>query len=230
MIFSRIIPLLLVVGAVGLFIGYTQPTYGSSVAYIKEDIPSVDTAHLAAEHFKQKEVQLTQQRAALSQEQLARLEAFLPDSVDNVQLIVDLNSLAARSGVQLSQFDIAEGGSASDTASSATTAGMPQDGGPGMGAAPLTPGNTALALRSSEPTVPYVPRGRRAEPAAARRDRALRAGLGDRRLYVRRDLPPLLAPLTAYLWRFQRKNPSPSQPLSSCSASSRTSCGCVRSR
>ena len=152
MIFSRIIPLLLVVGAVGLFIGYTQPTYGSSVASLKEEIRSFDTALLAAEQFKQKEVQLTQQRAALSQEQLARLEAFLPDSVDNVQLIVDLNSLAARSGVQLSQFDIAEGGSASDTASSATTAGMPQDGGPGMGAAPLTPGNTALALRSSEPT------------------------------------------------------------------------------
>ena len=152
MIFSRIIPLLLVIGAVGLFIGYTQPTYGGSIASLKEEIRSFDTALLAAEQFKQKEVQLTQQRAALSQEQLARLEAFLPDSVDNVQLIVDLNSLAARSGVQLSQFDIAESGGASDSASSATTAGMPQAAGPGTDAAPLTQGNTALALRSSEPT------------------------------------------------------------------------------
>lgn len=153
MIFSRIIPLLLVIGAVGLFIGYTQPTYGGSIASLKEEIRGFDTALLAAEQFKQKEAQLTQQRAALSQEQLARLEAFLPDSVDNVQLIVDLNSLAARSGVQLSQFDIAEGSSTADGASTATSAAAPQAAGPGVvGAAPLTPGNTTLALRTAEPT------------------------------------------------------------------------------
>lgn len=149
MIFSRIIPLLLVVGAIGLFMGYTQPTYGGSVASLKEEIRGFDTALSAAEQFKQKEAELTQQRAALSQEQLARLEAFLPDSVDNVQLIVDLNSLAARSGVQLSQFDIAESGTGSD---SATTAAAPQAAGPDMDAAPLTPSNTTLALQSSEPT------------------------------------------------------------------------------
>lgn len=152
MIFSRIIPLLLVVGAVGLFIGYTQPAFSGSVASLKEEIRGFDTALLAAEQFRQKQAQLTQQRAALSQEQLARLEAFLPDSVDNVQLIVDLNSLAARSGVQLSQFDIAESSGGTDSASSATTAQAPQAVMPGAGAAPLTSANTALALRSSEPT------------------------------------------------------------------------------
>lgn len=146
MIFNRIIPLLLVIGAVGLFMGYTQPTYGGSVAALKEEIQSFDTALSAAEQFKQKEVQLTQQRAAISQEQLDRLEAFLPDSVDNVQLIVDLNSLAARSGVQLSQFDIAEGGSNAAAETAAPTAGTP------MGAAPLAPTNAPLALQSSEPT------------------------------------------------------------------------------
>jgi len=151
MIFSRIIPLLLVIGAVGLFIGYTQPTYGGSVAALKDEITNLDNALNAAQQFKQKEAQLTQQRNALSGEQLDRLEAFLPDSVDNVQLIVDLNSLAARSGVQLSEFNIETG--TTNSAASATSGAAPlTPSTPGGGVAPLQPQSSTLALQSSEPT------------------------------------------------------------------------------
>lgn len=109
MISSRLIPILMLVGAVGLFLGFTQPKYGTSVETLRAEIRDLDTALLAAEKFKEKELQLTQEQRAIAPEQLARLEAFLPDSVDNVQLIVDMNSLAARSGVQLSDFDIVGG-------------------------------------------------------------------------------------------------------------------------
>lgn len=149
MIASRIIPLLLLVGAIGLFIGYTQSTYSSSISALKEEIASLDSALQAAEQFKQKEAQLTQQRNAMSGEQLTRLESFLPDSVDNVQLIVDLNSLASRSGVQLSEFGI-EGGTETETAGNTVAAGA-------LGAEPLTSptaavqGN-ALVLQSTEST------------------------------------------------------------------------------
>lgn len=146
MIFSRLIPVLLIIGAIGLFIGYTQPTYNGSVVALKGEIENLDSALQAARQFRQKEAQLTQQRSELSQEQLGRLEAFLPDNVDNVQLIVDLNSLAARSGVQLSEFNIV----GDETGSNATPAGT----------APLTagtepqqaPSGSTLALQSSEPT------------------------------------------------------------------------------
>ena len=144
MIFSRIVPLLLVIGAIGLFLGYTQPTYSGSITALKDEINGLDTALLAAAQFKEKEAQLTAQRSALSQEQLGRLEAFLPDSVDNVQLIVDLNSLAARSGVQLSDFTISGGESESSNGSAGT------DQAPL--AAPSVSGGNALALQSSEPT------------------------------------------------------------------------------
>jgi len=153
MIFSRIIPILLIIGAVGLFIGYTQPTYDGSVAALKDEITNLDNALNAAEQFKQKEAQLTQQRNAISGEQLDRLESFLPDSVDNVQLIVDLNSLAARSGVQLSDFSIENG--TTNSAATATSGAapvattMPVSG---SGAAPLTTQSSTLALQSSEPT------------------------------------------------------------------------------
>ncbi len=153
MIVSRIIPILLVIGAIGLFIGYTQPTHGGSIAALKDEITGLDSALNAAEQFKLKEAQLTQQRKAMPAEQLERLEAFLPDSVDNVQLIVDLNSLAARSGVQLSEFNIASGNSGSDTSSSARTNTAPL-GAAGVASGPgaMAPQSNTLALQTSQPT------------------------------------------------------------------------------
>ena len=153
MIVSRIVPILLVIGAIGLFIGYTQPTYGGSITALKDEITSLDSALNAAEQFKLKEAQLTQQRNAMAGEQLERLEAFLPDSVDNVQLIVDLNSLAARSGVQLSEFNIVGGDTGSNTTSSTNTGVAPlAAAGAAAGPGAMTPQSNTLALQTSEPT------------------------------------------------------------------------------
>jgi Tfp pilus assembly protein PilO len=105
---SRLIPIILVLAAAGLFFGYVQPTYSGSIATLTAENKDLDTALQAAKEFEAKEVELTKERSAIPADRLARLEAALPDSVDNVQLIVDLNSLAARSGVQLSQFDISK--------------------------------------------------------------------------------------------------------------------------
>ena len=155
MIGSRLIPILLIVGAGALFIAYTQPTYGGSIATLKTEIRDLDMALDAAEQFKMKEVELTRQRNLISPEQLARLDAFLPDSVDNVQLIVDLNSLAVRSGVVLSDFDIAGSSDTEETESAqATGAPMPGAADPmaaGSAVAPIGSPAT-LALTAGQPT------------------------------------------------------------------------------
>jgi Tfp pilus assembly protein PilO len=103
---SRFLPLVLLLISIGLFFGYIHPTYTNSIASSKEQIDSYTGALKAAERFTSKEAELTQSRAAIAPESLARLNAFLPDGVDNVQLILDLNALAARSGITLSNFDI----------------------------------------------------------------------------------------------------------------------------
>lgn len=140
MIASRLFPVIFIVATLGLFFGYIQPTLSGSIAELTAEIQDLDTALLAAERFKQKEVELTRARSQIAPEQLARLESFLPDSVDNVQLIVDLNSLAARSGVSLSDFDI-QGGSTDTTATQAA--------GAMAGSAPIDPAATAAASASS---------------------------------------------------------------------------------
>lgn len=111
---SRIIPILLILIALGLFFGYINPTYTGKIAALDAEIGGYENALAAAERFSNKESELLVQRESIPEDGIARIEAFLPDGVDNVQLILDLNSLASRSGLELSDFDIQaaeEGGS-----------------------------------------------------------------------------------------------------------------------
>lgn len=104
---TRLLPIVFILIAVGLFFGYVNPTYTGPVAELREEIHSYDNALTAAKQFQEKEQKLIEARSAIPQEGIERVEAFLPDSVDNVQLILDLNALAQRSGITLSNFDVA---------------------------------------------------------------------------------------------------------------------------
>ncbi|MDR3547772.1 MAG: hypothetical protein P4M11_05825 [Candidatus Pacebacteria bacterium] len=115
---SRILPILFLVIAAGLLFGYVNPTYTGQIADAKQQIASYDSALVAASQFNQKQNQLIAQENAIPATDIQRIQSFLPDGVDNVQLILDLNSLAARSGLTLSNFAVSQNGSsASSTAS-----------------------------------------------------------------------------------------------------------------
>jgi hypothetical protein len=114
---NRLLPFVFILVAVGIFFGYVQPTWSGEIAQRKAEIASYDSALEAAARFADKEAELERLRNEIPQEQLARLNTFLPDSVDNVQLILDLNSLADRAGLKLSDFTTA---SAVNESSSAT--------------------------------------------------------------------------------------------------------------
>ena len=103
---SRALPVILIIIAVGLYFTYISPTYTQKILPLKEEIARSDAALAAAEEFKQKEAQITTERSAIPADGIARLQAYLPDGVDNVQLVLDLNALASRSGIALSNFKI----------------------------------------------------------------------------------------------------------------------------
>lgn len=103
---SRLLPFVVVLIAIGLFFGYINPAYTGTIAVLRAEIDSYNNALDAAEEFKAKQNELVQARSLISEEGITRLEAFLPDGVDNVQLILDLDALANRSGVKLSDFEI----------------------------------------------------------------------------------------------------------------------------
>lgn len=105
---QRLFPAVLIMIAVGIFFTYTSPAFNGPVSTAQAKIKSYNSALEAAENFKDREAQLQIERAAIEPDDLARLEAFLPDSVNNIQLILDLDALAAKSGVRLSNFNIEE--------------------------------------------------------------------------------------------------------------------------
>lgn len=113
----RLLPIVPFLAALGLFFGYVHPTYTGSISALDSEIKSYDAALDAADRFREREAALSAERAAIPPEGLARLEAFLPDGVDNVQLILDLDALASRSGLSLTDFDVATGDVSTDSTS-----------------------------------------------------------------------------------------------------------------
>jgi hypothetical protein len=108
---TRILPILFIVIAVGLFFVYINPVYTKKVLPLRQEIQAYNATLAAAADFNNKEAQLARDRSSIPADSITKLEAYLPDGVDNVQLILDLNALAARSGVQLSNFNIRSAGS-----------------------------------------------------------------------------------------------------------------------
>lgn len=135
---SRLLPIIALLFAIALFFLYIKPTYSGSVHDTSQQIASFDQALAAADRFQQKETQLTQARAQIPADSLSRLSEFLPDGVDNVQLILDMDALAARSGITLSDFNTQD---SSGSGSSPTTNGSTP--------ASTLPSSPSLSLTSS---------------------------------------------------------------------------------
>ena len=118
---NPIVAIVLIVIACGIFFAYVSPTYYGAVATDQEQISAYDNALAAAATYQAKVGQLEVQRNAIPPEQLARLEKFLPDGVDNVQIILDLDALAARSGLELANFGTTDSSASSNPAPAAST-------------------------------------------------------------------------------------------------------------
>ncbi len=105
---SNILPSLAVLVSILIFFGYTKPIYTGSLKGHQIAIESATKALAAAANYVERANALTAEEAAMDQVALARLEVMLPDSVSNIRTILDLDALAARSGVALSSVDISE--------------------------------------------------------------------------------------------------------------------------
>jgi Tfp pilus assembly protein PilO len=123
---NRIIPILALLVAAGIFFVYVNPTWTGSIAAAKAAIANDDQALVTANQYTAQQNELASARNAIDPADLARLLTFLPDSVDNVGLILDMNALAARSGLSLSNINVASNATASSgSAGTATTGTLP---------------------------------------------------------------------------------------------------------
>ena len=100
---SNIISFILLIASVGLFIGYTNPTYNaaqrSSATLVQYEQALSNSKKLFAEQGT-----LIAKLDTFNQSDIAKLETLLPDSVDSVSLIIELDSIASQFGMQVRDF------------------------------------------------------------------------------------------------------------------------------
>jgi Tfp pilus assembly protein PilO len=115
-----IFAILSVVLAGGIFFFYTSPTY-DKVRVVQAQIDQYNAALDKAAQLQQLKQSLLSRYNAFNPNDLDRLQKLLPDHVDNVRLILDLDNLAARYGLALQNVDVSN--SATQTAKSQTAIG-----------------------------------------------------------------------------------------------------------
>ncbi|MES3005790.1 MAG: type 4a pilus biogenesis protein PilO [Patescibacteria group bacterium] len=95
-----IFPILFIIVAVGIFIGYTNPLY-QEIKAKQVELNTIAEANKKATQLRAVRESLTNERNQISQVDIDRLQKMLPDGVENVRLIIDINNIAAKYGMTI---------------------------------------------------------------------------------------------------------------------------------
>jgi len=106
-----LVPLALLISAVGLYFSYISPTYDSLVQH-EAFITRLEAAKGQYDTFLAKKSELTGKNMSISKDSLANLEKIMPDEVDSVRFIIDLDAIARANGMSISEFSLPTGGAA----------------------------------------------------------------------------------------------------------------------
>jgi hypothetical protein len=108
----RILPFIFILISIGIFFEYLNPAYTGTIVNAQTTIAGEDAGLKAAQDFSKKQDDLTAKKNAMAPTDLARLQTFLPDSIDKIQLLADVSALATRSGLEASGFTVQDNSSA----------------------------------------------------------------------------------------------------------------------
>ncbi len=105
---QTLIALVLFLGALGVYLGLVQPLY-SSVQALKPRSAQLDAALKNADQFRARMKELSAEfLVKTDNENARRLQKLLPDNIDNVRLIIDINNIARGREVAIRDFSITE--------------------------------------------------------------------------------------------------------------------------
>lgn len=112
-----ILPAVILVAAIGLFVAFTDPRYQALKGLIAQ-AAQYDDALTKAQELRSIRDQLLSKRNTFSSDDIARLGHALPDNVDNIRLIIDINNIASRHNLSLTAITV---GNVSDSATARNT-------------------------------------------------------------------------------------------------------------
>ncbi|MEK7613178.1 MAG: type 4a pilus biogenesis protein PilO [Patescibacteria group bacterium] len=102
-----VIPAVLIGAAIGLFVLWTNPTYQGSKE-LQKQVSSYDEALNKAQELRKIRDELLGRRNTFATEDMQKLQRMLPDNVDNIRLIIEINNIAARHGLSLQNVELGE--------------------------------------------------------------------------------------------------------------------------
>lgn len=103
-----LIPIILFITAIGLFFGFTNGQYQAAKLKEAEQSRLVEANNKAAQLRAVRET-LTEARNKISEVDILKIKKLLPDGVENVGLIIDINNIASKYGVNIKNTRINEG-------------------------------------------------------------------------------------------------------------------------
>ena len=121
-----ILPIVLIVAATGLFALYTNPAY-QQIKGLQTQVGAFNDALDKANELKGIRDQLLSKRNTFATENVQKLERILPDNVDNIRFIIDINNIASRHGLSLSNVSV---GTVSDSKVARSALSVGQSGDP----------------------------------------------------------------------------------------------------
>jgi Tfp pilus assembly protein PilO len=99
------LPIILIAAAIGLFALYTNGTY-QHIKTLQVRVGSFNEALDTAQSLKQQRDALLSKRNTFSAENIQKLERILPDNVDNIRFVIDINNIAARHSLSLKNVSL----------------------------------------------------------------------------------------------------------------------------
>lgn len=98
--FRYLIPTILIALSITLFLTFTGPLYKDIIS-LRSKLGSYDEALTNAKALKDQRDALTQKASSIDSDNLEKLGKLLPDSVDNIRLILEIEKIAAPYGMSL---------------------------------------------------------------------------------------------------------------------------------
>lgn len=102
-----LLPIILLITAIGLFSLYTNPTY-QNIKVLSAKAASYQEALTKAQELRSVRDDLLKKRNEFSPELVTKLNHMLPDNVDNIRLIIDINNIAARHNLTLTDVSLGD--------------------------------------------------------------------------------------------------------------------------
>lgn len=91
--------------AAGSFFFYTNPHY-KNIQSLRSEVAEYQVALVKAKEAERIKADLAVKRDSFTQEDIDQLQKLLPDSVDNIRLLLDINQIAAGYGSTISGIKV----------------------------------------------------------------------------------------------------------------------------